>query len=180
MLPEQHDRLFGLRDPVDLILDTLTACAGVCQLPAANREEGVEDLRPAFSADLDSFADLQDSCSTAAQGKMAEQHSARFASSSLDQEKGDALYKENTLATTDRSSTGYAASTAGLDHKHQNAVSERKLLFKLDILILPLCMMLYLSAYLDRGNMGNAKLQGLEAGVLGGDDNLYSGMFESP
>ncbi len=39
-----------------------------------------------------------------------------------------------------------------------------------DLVILPLAMLLYLSAYLDRGNMGNARLLGLEAAVLDGSD----------
>ncbi|KAJ7146696.1 MFS general substrate transporter [Mycena epipterygia] len=52
--------------------------------------------------------------------------------------------------------------------------AERRLLFKLDILILPLAVLLYLSAYLDRGNLGNARLQGLQATVLNGSDTNYS------
>jgi hypothetical protein len=62
------------------------------------------------------------------------------------------------LTESQRSSAGYANSTAGLDHKQEISKAERKLVFKLDILILPLAMLLYLSAYLDRGNLGNAKV----------------------
>jgi hypothetical protein len=43
-----------------------------------------------------------------------------------------------------------------------------------DVVILPLAALLYLSAYLDRGNLGNARLQGLEKDVLGGDSEKYS------
>lgn len=43
-----------------------------------------------------------------------------------------------------------------------------------DILILPLAVLLYLSAYLDRGNLGNARLQGVQATVLNGSDTNYS------
>lgn len=43
-----------------------------------------------------------------------------------------------------------------------------------DIVIMPLAFLLYLSAYLDRGNLGNAKVQGLVAAVLDGDDEKYS------
>jgi hypothetical protein len=39
---------------------------------------------------------------------------------------------------------------------------------------MPLAFLLYLSAYLDRGNLGNAKVQGLVAAVLDGDDEKYS------
>lgn len=44
----------------------------------------------------------------------------------------------------------------------------------LDVIILPLAGLLYLSAYLDRGNLGNARLQGLESDVLNGDSEKYS------
>ncbi|GAO48440.1 MFS general substrate transporter [Saitoella complicata NRRL Y-17804] len=44
-------------------------------------------------------------------------------------------------------------------------VLERRLLLKLDRVIIPLTIILYLLAYLDRGNAGNAKLQGLETSL---------------
>lgn len=61
--------------------------------------------------------------------------------------------KSTTITATEShgASSGYAASTAGLTHKVQNRKAERLLLFKLDILVIPLAMLLYLSAYLDRG-----------------------------
>ncbi|KAG1736129.1 major facilitator superfamily domain-containing protein [Suillus paluster] len=46
---------------------------------------------------------------------------------------------------------------------------ERRLLRKLDQRILPILCLLYLFAYLDRSNLGNARLQGLPQDVLGGD-----------
>ncbi|KAJ2914794.1 hypothetical protein MD484_g5598, partial [Candolleomyces efflorescens] len=46
---------------------------------------------------------------------------------------------------------------------------ERKLVRKLDLRILPIACLLYLFAYLDRSNLGNARLQGLPEDVLGGD-----------
>ncbi|QRW24544.1 major facilitator superfamily transporter [Rhizoctonia solani] len=46
---------------------------------------------------------------------------------------------------------------------------EKKLVRKLDAVILPLTCALYLLAYLDRSNLGNARLQGLPEDVLGGD-----------
>ncbi|KAL8291709.1 hypothetical protein RQP46_001967 [Phenoliferia psychrophenolica] len=75
---------------------------------------------------------------------------------------------------TEKGSTAYASSTTGEDHRVESAKAERRLLFKLDILIMPLAVLLYLSAYLDRGNLGNARLQGLEATVLKGSDANYS------
>ncbi|CEL53770.1 putative transporter C1002,16c OS=Schizosaccharomyces pombe (strain 972 / ATCC 24843) GN=SPAC1002.16c PE=3 SV=1 [Rhizoctonia solani AG-1 IB] len=46
---------------------------------------------------------------------------------------------------------------------------EKKLVRKLDAVIIPLTCALYLLAYLDRSNLGNARLQGLPEDVLGGD-----------
>ncbi|PAV15126.1 MFS general substrate transporter [Pyrrhoderma noxium] len=48
---------------------------------------------------------------------------------------------------------------------------ELKLVRKLDLRILPIACLLYLFAYLDRSNLGNARLQGLTTDVLGGDPN---------
>ncbi|KAG9313589.1 major facilitator superfamily domain-containing protein [Chiua virens] len=47
--------------------------------------------------------------------------------------------------------------------------AEKRLLRKLDRRILPITCLLYLFAYLDRSNLGNARLQGLPEDVLGGD-----------
>ncbi|KAG9089759.1 hypothetical protein FS749_001073 [Ceratobasidium sp. UAMH 11750] len=46
---------------------------------------------------------------------------------------------------------------------------EKRLVRKLDMTIMPLTCALYLLAYLDRSNLGNARLQGLPEDVLGGD-----------
>ncbi|KAJ8518732.1 hypothetical protein ONZ45_g4259 [Pleurotus djamor] len=50
-----------------------------------------------------------------------------------------------------------------------SSLKEKALVRKLDRRILPLACLLYLFAYLDRSNLGNARLQGLPADVLGGD-----------
>ncbi|KAH6918095.1 major facilitator superfamily domain-containing protein [Coprinopsis sp. MPI-PUGE-AT-0042] len=46
---------------------------------------------------------------------------------------------------------------------------ETQLVRKLDRRILPIACLLYLFAYLDRSNLGNARLQGLPEDILGGD-----------
>ncbi|KAH7334497.1 MFS general substrate transporter [Rhizoctonia solani] len=46
---------------------------------------------------------------------------------------------------------------------------EKKLVRKLDAVIIPLTCALYLFAYLDRSNLGNARLQGLPEDILQGD-----------
>ncbi|BEJ00154.1 hypothetical protein CcaverHIS631_0500110 [Cutaneotrichosporon cavernicola] len=53
-------------------------------------------------------------------------------------------------------------------------VEERKLVWKLDLILIPFAMMLYMSAYLDRGNLGNARLMGLESDTLENSDTNYS------
>lgn len=49
------------------------------------------------------------------------------------------------------------------------SVEERRLVRKLDGRILPIACLMYLFAYLDRTNLGNARLQGLAKDTLGGD-----------
>ncbi|KAK8866095.1 hypothetical protein IAR55_001246 [Kwoniella newhampshirensis] len=74
----------------------------------------------------------------------------------------------------EKASTKYASSETGMVFRDENKKAERKLLAKLDIAILPFAVLLYLSAYLDRGNLANARLQGLQASVLEGKDSNYS------
>ncbi|KAJ7204804.1 MFS general substrate transporter [Mycena pura] len=63
---------------------------------------------------------------------------------------------------------------AGSDHSdHSSQIidpeEERKLVRKIDARILPITCLLYLFAYLDRSNLGNARLQGLPKDTLDGD-----------
>ncbi|KAK7033278.1 major facilitator superfamily domain-containing protein [Favolaschia claudopus] len=96
--------------------------------------------------------------------------------SALEQtEKGEArLVEDANSTTTGKESNSYAASTAGVDHREESRKAERRFVLKLDLLFLPLMSLIYLSAYLDRSNLGNARLQGLQATVLRGSDSNYS------
>lgn len=60
---------------------------------------------------------------------------------------------ESHLELTDSqpSSSKYGSSTAGEDAFQPSQKADRRLTMKLDILIVPVSIMLYLSAYLDRG-----------------------------
>lgn len=51
---------------------------------------------------------------------------------------------------TEKSSTGYANSETGLAHVEEFYKEERRIVRKLDRIIVPLTALLYLSAYLDR------------------------------
>ncbi|KAK7060032.1 major facilitator superfamily domain-containing protein [Favolaschia claudopus] len=108
----------------------------------------------------------------------SEKREARFVEDTKhdDHESGGGAIQKTYTNTTDteKGSTSYAASTTGLDHRLETKRAERRLLLKLDVIILPLAALLYLSAYLDRGNLGNARLQGLQATVLRGSDTNYS------
>ncbi|KAL9710215.1 hypothetical protein Ac2012v2_006511 [Leucoagaricus gongylophorus] len=48
-------------------------------------------------------------------------------------------------------------------------VEEKALVRKLDFRILPIACLLYFCSFLDRSNLGNARLQGLPEDALGGD-----------
>ncbi|KAM6503393.1 Major facilitator superfamily domain containing protein [Amanita muscaria] len=54
---------------------------------------------------------------------------------------------------------------------------ERRLVFKLDKRILPITCLLYLFAYLDRSNLGNARLMGLTS-ILGKDNDPTGVLFD--
>ncbi|GAA5856467.1 hypothetical protein JCM8547_008756 [Rhodosporidiobolus lusitaniae] len=88
---------------------------------------------------------------------------------------GESLAPVSTEGTgKDNSSSKYASSTIGLEHRTASQKEERKLVRKLDVLIIPLAVLLYLAAYLDRGALGNSKLLGLESTVLHNSDTGYS------
>ncbi|OWZ39201.1 high-affinity nicotinic acid transporter [Cryptococcus neoformans C23] len=96
----------------------------------------------------------------------------------VDAEKQSPLHPIGTRTTeggdTEKGSTRYAESESGLLYKKEHKKAERKLLMKLDVAILPFAVLLYLSAYLDRGNLANARLQGLQEELLDGEDRNYS------
>lgn len=60
--------------------------------------------------------------------------------------------------------------------------AEKRLLWKLDIHVVPILMFLFLLAFLDRINIGNARLQGLEKdlGMAGHDYNIALFIFFIP
>ncbi|KAJ9097419.1 hypothetical protein QFC19_006789 [Naganishia cerealis] len=87
--------------------------------------------------------------------------------------EGHSLGPLSTRDTEKGTASEYASTVEGGEHVSE-ARAEKRLLRKLDVIILPLAALLYLSAYLDRGNLGNARLQGLEKEVLGGADEKYS------
>ncbi|OCB89282.1 MFS general substrate transporter [Sanghuangporus baumii] len=81
------------------------------------------------------------------------------------------------------------AKEAGLDDRKTNdgeksliiSDEERKLVRKLDWRILPIACLMYLFAFLDRSNLGNARLQGLPEDTLHGDPTgtKYDWVFSS-
>ncbi|KAI0716549.1 MFS general substrate transporter [Earliella scabrosa] len=71
-------------------------------------------------------------------------------------------FKEDVLETGSEGDTSSAASESKLER-------ERRLVRKLDMRIIPMLCIIYLFAYLDRTNLGNARLQGLPEDVLHGD-----------
>ncbi|KAJ6472639.1 MFS general substrate transporter [Mycena vulgaris] len=62
-----------------------------------------------------------------------------------------------------------ASASASVSSLIVDPEEERRLVRKLDRRILPITCLLYLFAYLDRSNLGNARLQGLPKDTLGGD-----------
>lgn len=59
-----------------------------------------------------------------------------------------------------------------LDH-----IDERKLLRKMDLRLMPMLTLLYLFSFLDRGNIGNARIEGMEEDLhLGGTQYNWARM----
>ncbi|KAJ8595815.1 MFS general substrate transporter [Rhizopogon salebrosus TDB-379] len=81
-----------------------------------------------------------------------------------------------TVHEVEKYSSGQLETSQTTNSIDQAATSEeeKKLLWKLDRKILPLTCSLYLLAYLDRTNLGNARLMGLPGDTLGGD---YTGVL---
>lgn len=56
---------------------------------------------------------------------------------------------------------------------------ERKTVMKLDVLLVPIVCGLYLLAFLDRANIGNARVAGLQEDLSMTDRQYQTGMFPS-
>ena len=62
------------------------------------------------------------------------------------------------------------------DHQLVDAISERKLLRKLDLTLLPALTLLYLLSFLDRSNVGNARIEGLTKDLHMTGDQYLTGL----
>lgn len=65
---------------------------------------------------------------------------------------------ENNAVVSEKNASGNFESSG---YSEANTAAEKKLLWKIDLLVLPILWLLYLFAFLDRTNIGNAKIQGL-------------------
>lgn len=96
----------------------------------------------------------------------------------MDLNKGDATY------VTDKSIHSQATSkNSGLDYFEPNdCAAEKRLLRKLDLRVVPIIAFLYTLAFLDRINIGNARIQGLEKDLhmKGQDFNIALMIFFIP
>ncbi|KAI1376395.1 nicotinic acid plasma membrane transporter [Hypoxylon crocopeplum] len=70
-------------------------------------------------------------------------------------------------------------SEGGTDHVYIDPVLEKKVVRKLDLHIVPVFMICYLISFLDRSNLGNAKISGLETdlNLVGNQFNVAASVF---
>lgn len=63
---------------------------------------------------------------------------------------------------------------AGLEAAEIDPIAEKKLLRKIDLHLIPILWLLFLCAFIDRINIGNARIQGMEddLGMRGSDYNM--------
>ncbi|KAH7375583.1 major facilitator superfamily domain-containing protein [Plectosphaerella cucumerina] len=66
-----------------------------------------------------------------------------------------------------------AATVEGLTRESFSHLDEKKILRKMDLHLIPMLALLYLLSFLDRGNIGNAKIEGLQED-LGITDDQYN------
>jgi hypothetical protein len=69
----------------------------------------------------------------------------------------------------DSASQGGSDAIPGFDK-----AAERRLLWKLDLLILPIIFLFYMLSYLDRVNIGSARIQGMDSDLGMNVDNRYN------
>lgn len=64
--------------------------------------------------------------------------------------------------------------SAGVEQEPIDPVAEKKLLRKIDLHLIPILWLLFLCAFIDRINIGNARIQGLEKDLKmhGSDYNM--------
>ena len=88
---------------------------------------------------------------------------------------------EKPLSTTDTTSRSSALGDLCLEDTI-DSVLEKKLLWKCDLHVVPVISLLYMLAFLDRINIGNARLQGLEVDLRmsGSDYNVALFVFFIP
>ncbi|KAH7025018.1 major facilitator superfamily transporter [Microdochium trichocladiopsis] len=91
---------------------------------------------------------------------------------------------------SDSDKAGNTAVAVGIEHAHKeqappaatvaiDKAAERRLRNKIDLMIVPTVALLYLFCFIDRANIGNARLAGLEAdlGLVGNDYNALLSVF---
>ncbi|KAI0805978.1 MFS general substrate transporter [Irpex lacteus] len=96
----------------------------------------------------------------------------------LDDDTRKEQHVDNEKYGADEVQVERASSTRSSQVQHKEFVmsdEEKRLVRKLDIRIMPIACILYLFAFLDRSNLGNARLQGFPQDVLRGDPtgNLF-------
>lgn len=64
-----------------------------------------------------------------------------------------------------------ALDEAGLQEQPLDSVAEKKLLRKIDLHLIPILWVLFLCAFIDRINIGNARIQGLEMDLRLGESD---------
>ena len=87
----------------------------------------------------------------------SESHSIATEKPSIEQnENVNALSKSEQIRRIDAEATAEGISLDSFAH-----LNEKKILRKMDLRLIPILAVLYLMSFLDRGNIGNAKIEGL-------------------
>lgn len=86
------------------------------------------------------------------------------------------------LAEAELAKTSFEHHEANIEADEADAAMMRRITWKIDLRMLPLCIFIYCLTFLDRVNVGNAKLWHLEKdlGMRGLDFNIVTLVFYIP
>jgi hypothetical protein len=82
----------------------------------------------------------------------------------------------------EKKDTGSDVEHATIEEEEFVGIDEKKILRKMDLRLIPMLTILYLLCFLDRGNIGNAKIEGMteDLSLKGSDYNIACSLPEYP
>ena len=92
------------------------------------------------------------------------------------------VYPTAVQVTAPEKVNGSLSTGAGKEVMVIDAATERRILMKTDLHVMPILFLLFLVSFVDRSNLGNTKIEGIEAslGMKGNQFNIALFVFNIP